>query len=71
MADEPKPTNPSIEPYTALVQALHGEHVDPDHEAHVAKQVASLRASIRKIESVPLTNADEPAPRFAAYRADA
>ncbi len=71
MADEPTPTDPSTEAYANLTRTLHANHIDPAHEADVAKQVAALRDAIKLVAAVPLTNADEPEPRFAAYRADA
>lgn len=71
MADQPKPTDPTTQPYADLAQALHGDYIQDGDEDNVAKQVAALRDAIKQINAVSLANADEPAPRFAAYRADA
>ncbi len=70
MADDQTPADPSVDPYATLAQSLHADRIDAAHAAHVAQQVASIRAAVAKIRAVPLTNADEPEARFAAYRAD-
>ena len=66
--DNQQPTDPTVEPYLALALGLRREHIAGDEEEHIAKQVTLLRGAVEAIDAVPLTNADEPEPRFAAYR---
>ena len=60
---------PSLDALVAFVQSVYGPLNDPELE-QVRGVLDGLAQSLAAIDAFPLDNADEPAPSFAAYRAD-
>lgn len=56
--------------YLALVRQLDPEHLRPEHLAGIRGDIASYLARSKRLSSFPLTNADEPAPVYSAWRAE-
>jgi len=54
----------------ALVRERYGSRLDADQLAGVRTALEGIVQAARALRAVRLTNADEPAQPFAAYRAD-
>ena len=54
----------------ALVRERYGSRLDVDQLAGVRTALEGIVQAARALRAVRLTNADEPAQPFAAYRAD-
>jgi hypothetical protein len=67
--ERPEPLSPLHGPLLDLVQAIHGPVQGEDLE-RVSGTIEALRRSAAALAAYRLTNADEPAPTFAVYRAD-
>ena len=59
-----------VEAMLALVRERYGDRLAPDELQAVRTAVEGLVQAARALRAVRLTNADEPAQLFAAYRAD-
>lgn len=53
-----------------LVEARHGHRLTPEQLAEIRVIVQGMVEGLRALRRVPLTNADEPWPPFAAWRAE-
>ena len=71
--DDPRPDDDplsaEVDARMALILARHGSRLEPSARLAIRKEVASMIARGRTLKAYPLTNADEPAPVFHAYRA--
>jgi hypothetical protein len=67
----PKPPSPSALVLAQLVTDCPSEHWNEETLGHLLAEVRADIARGKLLKSVPLTNADEPGPIFAAYRAPA
>ncbi len=67
---QPSPDEPHVEALVAAVMAAHGAHIPAEHTDKIRDSIKSLRAAVAALDGYPLTNADEPDPIFAAYRAE-
>ena len=69
--DSKNPGPPTPEDlYLALVRQIDPEHLRPEHLAGIRGDIASYLARSKRLSSFPLTNADEPAPVYSAWRAE-
>ena len=59
-----------VETMLALVRERYGSRLDADQLAGVRTALEGIVQAARALRAVRLTNADEPAQPFAAYRAD-
>jgi hypothetical protein len=59
-----------VETMLALVRERYGSRLDADQLAGVRIALEGIVQAARALRAVRLTNADEPAQPFAAYRAD-
>jgi hypothetical protein len=59
-----------VETMLALVRERYGSRLDPDQWAGVRTAIEAIVQASRALRAVRLTNADEPAQPFAAYRAE-
>ena len=59
-----------VETMLALVRERYGNRLDADQLAGVRTALEGIVQAARALRAVRLTNADEPAQPFAAYRAD-
>lgn len=59
-----------VEAMLALVRERYGSRLDADQLAGVRTAIEAIVQASRALRAVRLTNADEPAQPFAAYRAD-
>ena len=59
-----------VETLLALVHARYGSRLDADQLAGVRTAIEGIVQAARALRAVRLTNADEPAQPFAAYRAE-
>ena len=59
-----------VETMLALVRERYGSRLDADQLAGVRTAIEGIVQAARALRAVRLTNADEPAQPFAAYRAD-
>jgi hypothetical protein len=59
-----------VDTLLALVRARYGTRLDADQLAGVRTAIEGIVQAARALRAVPLTNADEPAQPFAAYRAE-
>jgi hypothetical protein len=59
-----------VEAMLALVRERYGDRLAPDELQAVRTAVEGLVQAARALRSVRLTNGDEPAQPFAAYRAE-
>lgn len=59
-----------VELYLALIASFDPEHLTAAHLAALRDEVAANLSASRTLSNFPLTNADEPAPVFAAWRAE-
>jgi len=59
-----------VETLLALVRERYGSRLDADQLAGVRTAIEAIVQASRALRAVRLTNADEPAQPFAAYRAD-
>lgn len=78
-ADEPNkapPQAPADKPLSPeelalkLIQQLYPHPLDETQLAEIQKQIAEDQRRSKTLSSFPLTNADEPAPVFAAWRSE-
>ena len=53
-----------------IVVAQYPDRLEPAHVADIRAEIEHMRARSRQLSAVPLKNADEPAPVFAAWRAE-
>lgn len=60
---------PSVDAQLALVEAAYGPQPEADR-AQVRGVLDGVSRAVAALNAFPLSNADEPAPSFAAYRAD-
>jgi hypothetical protein len=70
---EPAPVSAKlseVELYLALIASFDPEHLTAEHLAALRDEVAANLSASRTLSDFPLTNADEPAPVFAAWRAE-
>ena len=56
--------------YLALVSRLDAEHLGPEHLERIRSDIAGCLARSKRLSRFPLTNADEPAPVYSAWRAE-
>jgi len=61
---------PEVEVMLALVRERYGSRLDADQLAGVRTAIEAIVQAARALRAVRLTNADEPAQPFAAYRAE-
>jgi hypothetical protein len=66
--ERPRPTPAEL--VTEQIRQLDPDRLTPQHLAQLKTKVAFLQARSELLSSFPLTNADEPAIGFAAYRHD-
>jgi len=59
-----------METMLALVRERYGSRLDAEQLAGVRTAIESIVQASRALRAVRLTNADEPAQPFAAYRAE-
>ena len=59
-----------VETLLALVHARYGSRLDADQLAGVRTAIEGIVQAARALRAVRLSNADEPAQPFAAYRAE-
>lgn len=59
-----------VELYLAMIARLDAERLTAEHLAALRDEVAGNLSASRTLSAFPLTNADEPAPVFAAWRAE-
>jgi hypothetical protein len=59
-----------VETLLALVRERYGSRLDADQLAGVRTAIEGIVQASRALRAVHLTNADEPAQPFAAYRAE-
>lgn len=59
-----------VETMFALVRERYGSRLDAEQLAGVRIAIEAIVQASRALRAVRLTNADEPAQPFAAYRAD-
>jgi hypothetical protein len=59
-----------VETMLALVRARYGDRLDASQLAAVRTSIEAIVQASRALRAVRLTNADEPAQPFAAYRAE-
>lgn len=59
-----------VETMLALVRERYGSRLDPDQLAGVRTAIEAIVQASRALRAVRLTNADEPAQPFTAYRAE-
>ena len=59
-----------VETMLALVRERYGSRLDADQLAGVRTAIEGIVRASRALRAVRLGNADEPAPPFAAYRAE-
>lgn len=59
-----------VEALLALVRERYGSRLDPEQWAGVRTAIEGIVQASRALRAVRLTNADEPAQPFAAYRED-
>ncbi|HUP36271.1 MAG TPA: hypothetical protein VNC82_12615 [Candidatus Limnocylindria bacterium] len=59
-----------VEMLLALVRERYGSRLDADQLAGVRTAIEGIVQASRALRAVRLTNADEPAQPFAAYRAE-
>ncbi|MFN8557014.1 MAG: hypothetical protein U0531_06580 [Dehalococcoidia bacterium] len=63
-------SEPAIDATMALLRARYAGRFGAEDEARLREQVRALRQAAEAVTAVPLTNADEPATPFAAWRED-
>jgi hypothetical protein len=68
--NETEAVRAETEAMLALVRQRYGDRLAPDELEAVRTAVEGLVQAARALRAVRLTNADEPAQPFAAYRAD-
>ncbi|HEX7446258.1 MAG TPA: hypothetical protein VF306_01865 [Pirellulales bacterium] len=56
--------------YLALVNRLDADRLRPEHLKQIRNELAGHLARSKRLSAFPLTNADEPAPVYSAYRAE-
>jgi hypothetical protein len=59
-----------VDTMLALVRARYGSRLDAEQLAGVRTAIEAIVQASRALRAVRLTNADEPAQPFAAYRAE-
>ena len=59
-----------VDTMLALVRERYGNRLDADQLAGVRTSIEAIVQASRALRAVRLTNADEPAQPFAAYRAE-
>lgn len=59
-----------VELYLALISRFDPDRLTAEHLAALRDEVAANLSASRRLSAFPLTNADEPAPVFAAWRAE-
>lgn len=59
-----------VQLYLALIARFDADHLTAEHLAALRDEVAANLTTSRTLSAYPLTNADEPAPVFAAWRAE-
>lgn len=59
-----------VDTMLSLVRERYGSRLDADQLAGVRTAIEAIVQASRALRAVRLTNADEPAQPFAAYRAD-
>jgi hypothetical protein len=59
-----------VDAMLALVRERYGSRLDADQLAGVRTSIEAIVQAARALRAVRLTNADEPAQPFAAYRAE-
>ena len=64
------PVRAEVETMLALVRERYGSRLDADQLAGVRTAIEGSVQASRALRAVRLTNADEPAQPFAAYRAE-
>ena len=67
---QPEAVRAEVEAMLALVRARYGSRLDAEQLAGVRTAVEGIVQAARALRAVRLTNADEPAQPFAAYRAE-
>jgi hypothetical protein len=67
---DPEAVRAEVETMLALVRERYGSRLDADQLAGVRTAIVAIVQASRALRAVRLTNADEPAQPFAAYRAD-
>ncbi|HJT36308.1 MAG TPA: hypothetical protein VJ783_30075 [Pirellulales bacterium] len=56
--------------YLALVKQLDPNRLQPEHLKKIRDDIVAQLARSKRLSGFPLTNADEPAPVFSAWRAE-
>ncbi len=65
-ADDAKPSAEQADLLLALVKARFGKHLDDRQLDALAKRLASLPATGKRLHGVPLANGDDPVTAFSA-----
>ena len=68
IANEPRPADKAVA--LQLIQELYPHALDDAQRAEIQKQIAYDQRRSKILSGFPLTNADEPAPTFAAWRGE-
>lgn len=66
-APEPQPEE---DLYLALINRLDADRLQLEHLNEIRKEIAGHLARSQRLSAFPLTNSDEPAPVYAAFRAE-
>ena len=67
---EADPVQAEVETLLALVRDRYGDRLDAEQLAAVRTSIQAIVQASRALRAVRLTNSDEPAQPFAAYRAE-
>jgi len=73
IANEPRPADKAVAPAELalrLIQQLYPHALDDAQRDEIQKQIADDQRRSKILSGFPLTNADEPAPTFAAWRGE-
>ena len=68
--DEPGRDASEVDLRLALIRLRFGARLDPAQLADLRRAVEAIVEQVASLRAVPLTNADEPLPRFQPLRAD-
>ncbi|MBI3468640.1 MAG: hypothetical protein HY000_37030 [Planctomycetes bacterium] len=67
-ADQPAQPPSEADLFLQVVKARWGERLSKEQLKELRKQIEQDLGGSKRLSAFPLTNADEPAPVFAAYR---
>jgi hypothetical protein len=67
---EPEHGEREVELRLSLLRLRYGDRLSAEQLDDLRRTVQGIVAQVRALRAVPLANADEPLPRFTAFRAD-